>query len=355
MNMLKSSHLISSHLISSYNYVLLKFRKVKNIFRENGFYGCVIVARKICNKILYRYYYTDRYWENDHMRRNFNFFRRTKKFEKPLYIIRRRDGIVGLFSYFITDIGAIAYAHENNMLPVIDMQNTPNAYLYENEIGKINAWEYYFKQPAGISVNEAKSCKKYYLSRDSIYFKRPNIKLNNDDLKYWRDIRRKYIKFTAPVIDGVNKLENKFKNKKVLGVLLRGTDYTSLRPKGHPIQPEPEQVILKAREVMKEKNFNAVYLATEDKNIMLKFKNYFGENLLLPEQDFINYDGKGYLINYSGERQNDKYLRGLEYLISCVYLSRLNGFITSQTSGSTGIAVLSDGFEYLHVFNLGVY
>ena len=36
----------------------------------------------------------------------------------------------------------------------------------------------------------------------------------------------------------------------MLGILARGTDYVAARPKGHPIQPEPCQIIAKAEEIL---------------------------------------------------------------------------------------------------------
>ncbi|MBQ7577340.1 MAG: hypothetical protein IJT21_03615, partial [Synergistaceae bacterium] len=68
-----------------------------------------------------------------------------------------------------------------------------------------------------------------------------------------------------------------------------------------------------------------------------------------------DYDNPKLLYSYSADRPNDKYLRGLEYLVSMLFLSTCSGFITSITSGSTGVMCLSEGFDYLYVFDLGIY
>ena len=247
------------------------------------------------------------------------------------------------------------------MIPIADMQVCENAYHYENEVGRINTWEYYFEQPAGISVNEALAYENFTV-RDTVLCPNPRqyapFYYNQDgQLDYWRGICRKYIRFKPQVLERLTKLNEAAQGKRILGVLVRGTDYVALKPKDHPIPPTAEQAIAKTREVMQEKVFDIVYLATEDKNILAKFQEAFNEKLLLPEAQYINYDydNPKFLADYDPDRKNDKYLRGLEYLVSMLFLSKCQGFITSITSGSVGVMCLSEGFDYLYVFDLGLY
>lgn len=173
-------------------------------------------------------------------------------------------------------------------------------------------------------------------------------------LDYWRDIRRKYIRFTPAVLERLERMKAKYSGKRILGVLVRGTDYVAVKPHGHPIPPTAEQAIEKAQEVMNSEGFDAVYLATEDKNILAKFQAAFEDKLLLPEAEYFDYDyddGK-YLVSYMN---NDKYMLGLNYLVSMLFLSQCPGFITSYTSGSAGVMFLSEGFQYLYTFDLGMY
>ena len=71
------------------------------------------------------------------------------------YLMIKLHGNHGFFSYYIRQLGWIDYALKNKMIPVIDMQSSMNVFLREEEVGIINAYEYYFKQPCGISVDEA--------------------------------------------------------------------------------------------------------------------------------------------------------------------------------------------------------
>ena len=317
-----------------------------------------LYARKFCRLFTRRK--NSHTWKRD--RRHFNFFSH-KNFDRVPYIIRRRADNVGLFSYFITILGGIAYADRHNMIPVVDMKNYSNPYLYPEETGRINAWEYYFTQPGNISLEDALSCRNYILGRDTAKHVRPELLANflynkrskTYRLDYWREICKKYIRFTPEVIARLEALKQNYHGKRILGVLLRGTDYTTLKPSGHPIPPTAEQAIIKAQEVMKSEKFNAVYLATEDKNILAKFQAAFNDKLILPEADYVNYDYEHAKLLADCDDIN-KYLRGIEYLVSMLFLAKCcRGFITCITSGSTGVMCLSDGFDYLYVFDLGLY
>ena len=73
--------------------------------------------------------------------------------------------------------------------------------------------------------------------------------------------------------------------EKTLGVLIRGTDYTVTRPKGHPIQAAPGQVIQKIKELAKEGwDFHHIFVATEDAAALEEMKEAFGNRICYVEQ-----------------------------------------------------------------------
>ena len=293
----------------------------------------------------------------------------TNKFSKTPYIIRREDAGLGFFAVINFTVVAIAYAEKKGYIPVVDMKNYPSMYLDACEIGRVNAWEYYCEQPAGVSLEEALQSREYIIGRDTLLIAhqdnperdfRLSPKNNNFDMSIfsrWRKMYEKYLHFKPNVIEKVEQMKARYAGKKILGVLVRGTDYAYLKPRNHPIPPTAEQAIAKAKEAMSEHNFDAVYLATEDKKILTEFQASFGEKLLSPECDYIayDYDAPKRLAQYQTNRKNDRYLRGLDYIVSMIFLAGCDGFITSQTSGAVGVMCLSDGWEYLYVFDLGYY
>lgn len=273
----------------------------------------------------------------------------------------------GVCLYLNRVLGACVYAELRNMIPVVDMLTLPNPFLQDDEVGYINSWKYYFEQPGRIELDEALSQRDFEVvmlpcsqvivpAQDSKFFK--NFL---GQLTFWRKMFRKYIRFAPAVLERFEYMKAKYEGMRILGVKVRGTDYVTTKPSGHPIPPTPEQVISKAREAMKENSFDAVYLATEDKKIVSAFQKAFRENLILPEVAYVdyNYDNtvpvENWLYRYHIDRDNDKYLSGMEYLVSILFLSRCDGFITSGNNGSVVAMLLSDGFDYFYFFDLGMY
>ena len=347
------------------SYVLKSFEKsfersLRSFIRRHDDSRFIRRTIRFFTRTLYRFYRPFDPWSRDKLHINPS---PTHQSDRIPYIIRTRVDRSGLFAYFATILGGIAYAERKGYVPIVDMKNYHNSYLYDSEVGKVNAWEYYFTQPDTLTLEEALSCKEYIIGRETALNNRPfhstSVFYNqNGELDYWRRLCKKYIHFTQPVIDGVKRELQKFAGKKVLGVSTRGTDYTELKPSCHQVQPTIEQAISKTREVMSAGKYDAVYLTTEDKNIIAAFKEEFGEKLILSDRDPIDFDardGKWLTELTYDRRENDKYLTGLEYLVSILMAAKCDGLITSLTCGSTGIMLFSEGFEYLYVFDLGFY
>ena len=211
------------------------------------------------------------------------------------------------------------------------------------------------------SLEDALSSKNFINGKFSRYSK-PNSSIGfyynyGGELDYWRNLCKKYIKFSRHIKERLDREKIKFINKRVLGVSLRGTDYTAYKPINHSIQPDVEEVIKKVCNVLKTEKFDAIYLSTEDKNILARFKEVFDKILILPEQNYIDYDknSKKVISEYSLNRNKDKFLQGLEYLSSKLLLCECNGLITSMSGGAICAMLFSEKFEYLYVFDLGYY
>lgn len=287
--------------------------------------------------------------------------------DKIFYVIRRERNVVpGLFSYFLVTLSHLSYIKNKGMVPVIDMKNYPNTYLLESEVGKVNAWEYYFKQPTEYSLEEAMSSKHIILSSGiQINKSMPNFTNKdfyldiNGKLTYWKQLCKKYIHLSNEVIERLSNEKRKlfYGKEKILGVSFRGSDYNAIKSHNHPIQPSIEMVMSKIDEAINDNSFNYIYLTIDERKTAKAFKEKYKDRIILMERDLPEYspDKEKYITNYIS-KNNSKYMQGLEYLVSILLLEECDGLILNIAGGTAGFMCLSEKkFEYLYVFDLGLY
>ena len=286
----------------------------------------------------------------------------TENPDKTFFVIRRNAPDAGLFSFVITNLGWIKYALDHGYIPVVDMEYYYNTYITRENVGKENAWDFYFKQPCGFCLDDIKHSKNIIISSLDAATENPDFK-NEDGLRIWKPIADTYLHLSDVVENETNKKENTlFQNTRVLGVLCRGTDYVATKPHGHPIQPDPNLVIEKARITMKKMSCDKLFLATEDQHIFDMFIKAFGEKLLSIDTDRYSDTGISLLNNIIEQEEisarcdsGDRYKKGLDYAITIGLLSRCSCLVAGRTSGVLGALLLAKGYDSVYLFDIGTY
>ena len=275
-------------------------------------------------------------------------------------IIKRLDcSACGLFSDYIVYLGCINYFLNKGFIPIIDLQSFKNIYNGYN-ISKTfdNPWEYFFYQPFGYSLNIVKKKFKnikYFQCKIDIF--RPNISIFFNKIlnNYWHNISKNYASVKKNILYEANKIIiNLFKDSKnILGILMRGTDYIARKPKGHPIPPTPSMVIKDIKEINTKNKYDWFFISTEDDLIRDIFIKEFGYKIKYLISKKINYDYNKKLFLSENIKGNIQYIK--IYLLNMIILSKCIDIISSQTSGAIGVFILSEGFRYSKVYNLGTY
>ena len=278
-------------------------------------------------------------------------------------IIRRTDcSSCGLFSYYIVYLGCINRFINLGYIPIIDLESFPNIYNKMNSsLSSINPWEYFFNQPFGYTLENVKNMAKkiYYFKCTSQNYRPGNDVFRNIALiNFWHNISKVYIPIKNEILmEANNKIKRLFKySKNILGILVRGTDYLALKPKYHPIPPKPEKVIDDIKKLDKKNNYDFFFISTEDDILRKLFIKEFNYK--------IKYLAYYRNINYKNKKpqslgRNEKILGNIEYskvyLLNMIILSKCIDIISAQTSGSIGIFILTNGFRYSKIYNLGNY
>lgn len=297
----------------------------------------------------------ERYWE-EHLKRC-----GSENKDKTFYVIRRRDLYCGLFSLFLTNLQRIDDVVKMGYIPVVDMQNDFNIYLAEDKIGKENSWEYFFEQPMGYGLQDIARSRNVIIGSGAVPQMFPYLEMDfltgkSGELAYWRELTKKYIRLSAEAQKVVQAEYDRLfgEGEKILGVKCRGTDYTNGKPKNHPIQPTPQQAVEKAAEIFREQNCTKVFLATEDEAFYQIFTERFGDKLIANKTDYASYQG-GSTGREEYERGDGGYRAGMEYLVTTMLLAKCNCLCAGCVSGTVAALLLTEGYEYTYLFDLGIY
>lgn len=257
------------------------------------------------------------------------------------------------FCYLHNILSLMVYACYHHAYPLIRIN--------ESDKDRIQ-WEWYFQQPAfngnpihlpqGDCPHTNVSFQPHF---EDIY--------NPAHVRLWGKLYANFLHFNKETEKYIqSEYQTLFSGKKkVLGVICRGTDYTTLHPPGHPIQPPVKDIVSLCKKRMSDSGYDAIYLATEEKQIRDIFSTEFPGLILENKRkyyDDIYYSSHDiqYIKDVRFDRENNNYWMGLEYLSSIVLLSQCESLIGGNCGGTMAAIFFNNGrYKYTNIFNLGLY
>lgn len=285
----------------------------------------------------------------------------TIKYRKKYCLIRRNDRVPGIASHIITNLGQIALSLNSGYIPVVDTVKADNAFSELSKACGQNAWELYFRQPMGETLEEGMGGAEVKVLEGIPDFM-PNYQMdtlmNPDLMAFWRGMRKTYMPLSDELEKSIHSSVDRLPfgtGERILGVLCRGTDYTNMRPYNHPVQPPLDAVLAKADELMGRHQCHYCYLATEDEEIRNIFRNKLGDRLLTTQEIYYKSDLKDTINQTNIDCHIDIHQKNMEYLTALALLSRCHCLIGGRTSGTVVALLLSQGFEETCLWDLGRY
>lgn len=280
--------------------------------------------------------------------------------EQVYYIIRRRPLWAGFFSNFYYVLAHLQYGHENGWKCVVDMQNYPSHYSQKKKIFNTkNAWLYYYKQPDGVSLQQAYSSKNYVLSANK-YLEKYNVPsasinngiMTNDMIRILYPLQQKLLVFNDNIQhEADNYFSQNMRGKKWIGAHVRGTDMKNPGP-GHYLQPTPGGVMQEIDAILEQNPDAGIFLCCDEQSTIEQFKKKYNNRCLYLDA----YRSQGGLYNgihkQSATRKNHHYLLGKEVLLDCLLLSKCN-FLICGVSNVGNAAILLNNMQYdnVKIFN----
>lgn len=270
--------------------------------------------------------------------------------DKIIYYIHKHS-CSGFFALWRFTLASLDFADEMSFTPYISWAGQP--LLSEREFinGSQNPFEYYFKQPEEISFDSVRASKRVIdaegSSNRTAHPIHPDYDLYNDINRFKRLVylQKKYIKVNDEINRKLEKDYNGLVNESsVIGVHVRGTDF-NLELKDHPAKVSLRQYIHEVRKIAKKTGIHKVFLATDDSCVLKKFRQEFGDKLLLyPDtQRTSAHVGVHFLNNH---RKHHHYLLGYEVLRDAYTLSRAKAFVGGVSNVSLAARVFAEAAEH---------
>tara|TARA_B100002051_G_C16742591_1_gene645264 strand:+ start:3970 stop:5055 length:1086 start_codon:yes stop_codon:yes gene_type:complete len=256
--------------------------------------------------------------------------------DKIFYIIQRYPGL-GLFSNLTFVVNHIRIAENMGFIPIVDMQNYPTIYNEKEKIlNTFNSWEYYFEQVSKYSLEEVYSSKNVIIT-DNTFYSNIDFDYNITDKSELVEIFKKYIKLNKFKTKTINYLRHKlFKNKKILGVHFRGTGYKYFR---NPYPLTINQMINKINEILKNEDYEKIFVMTEDKKNFDALIDYYGSKIIHLETSLR---GKNtYEVYDKYPRSRHRYKIGRNVVFETYLLSYCDGFFDIETNPATIVHALN--------------
>ena len=259
---------------------------------------------------------------------------------RALYYIDFEETGNGFFAEFRKVLNALYFADYFGLVPVV--RYSPFFAYAEKELvdGTSNPFEYYYKQPGGISLEDLEK------SACVLNFRSENISLA-ENMKpsggytysevyesTMADIMKKYIALNEKTDSLLKKdITNILGEKKVLGVHVRGTDFKNEYNR-HPKYIGVYEYLESAKKMFYHNSFDNVFLATDDSSAVKLFREEFGDKLLI-YTDVVRSSGtQSVMLSNNSERKMHHYLLGYEVLRDMYTLSKCDGLLAGLSQVS---------------------
>lgn len=254
-----------------------------------------------------------------------------------LYRIRIGHKGDGFFAEYRRMLNYLYYADQLHLIPYMEFTQD-YTYAEDHPVnGHSNPYEYYWEQPC-VRNEEISRYRYEVVNREcDLSYVRSVQMQNGYDLpeEYVvaiAGIIKKYIRPNAQTKEMMNKADAFLGGRRTLGVHVRLTDFKQ-NYYGHPTCITPDQHLQAAREAIAQYGFEQVFLATDDVETVHMFEEAFGDRLLTYE-DVTRSDGSVSVAFSKVDRENHRYLLGLEVLRDMYTLSICDGLIAGKSQVS---------------------
>ncbi len=276
-------------------------------------------------------------------------------------VIRINHSYAGFFAYVTFAINQLIYAEKNNYLPVVYFgewsADGPNAF-FDRARGD-NTWDYYFEPVAGYTFDDIRACvanpnnplelddlvyltveEAWHLhleSPDSVYnypYGRYQHKADYDEAWYEKqrdkahDVLSRYVRVKPHIMAEVDGFVERFFDRPVIGLHLRGTDKGTAGASPHLMRIIPPASYFPFVDRYSEEHGPCrIFVATDQVQFLEQVRDRYGDRVVA--LDAIRTTGAFNAFQTPDEKN---YVKGREVLIDCLLLSRCDSLLKCSSA-----------------------
>lgn len=239
----------------------------------------------------------------------------------------------GFFSLYLQALYGIKFSLKHTIKYYIDFGNGQYAFSDPEKLNdEINFWNYYFVQP----LCREDILKSKYTTINLHYETYPLRIWHKRFIEELNEIAHNHIVLKKDVKALLDHKLQIFKQQKILGVHIRGTDHHT------EIEPVPISKIIKIID-KKRRKFDRIFLATDDENMLNTLLNKFGSDGIIYHQVIRSSDKTAV---HTEKTVQNRYQLGIEVLIDCYCLAHCTEAVLVHSNLSYTALVLNPHLPY---------
>lgn len=255
---------------------------------------------------------------------------------ETIYLADEQGNGMGFFAELGVTLIKLYFADERGFTPFVHWGENYLYYQPEGINHETNAFLYYFEPVSHVKdIQKAKHLVKSEVShyeQVKSLFGAVSYDISEEYLDAMAGMLKKYIHYNDSTNEFLRQQkENLLGSKKTLGVHFRGTDFRK-QYNNHPVAVRIDQAIEHTKRLLKTKNYEQIFLATDEKKAVDQFRDFFGDIVKVYHDTYRDDGGNESIAFSSSDRKNHKYLLGLEVLRDEYTLTNCEGIVCGYSN-----------------------
>lgn len=280
-----------------------------------------------------------------------------------IYMADEKGHKMGFFAELGVTLIKLYFADERGLVPYVHWGKNYLYYEPKGVDGVENAFLYYFEPVSRIESIQHAAHIVY--SEDCHYeqvkklFDAVSYDVSEDYVNAMATMLKKYIRYNQKTKQYLEKeYHDLIGSKKTLGIHFRGTDFRK-QYNNHPVAVKIEQEIEKTHELLESGKYEQIFLATDEKDAITRFKDEFGDAVKIYEDAYRGNEGSDSIAFSELNRELHHYKLGLEVLRDQYTLVRCSGLVCGYSNVTFLARImrrgwLEDDYEDYILINNGI-